>query len=543
MSYELRCQFCASRMEVDPMYIGQDMACPHCNEVFKVPPTSITAGMVEGDYWVQKHFATGDLGEVFYAKRSSTNEKLFLKVISPAISAGRESQVQQYIANIESFRQIQHPQLVAAVDSGIINDQFFIAYPFSEGKFLDTQIEAKGAYSPKSAVKIAIKVAMLLNDIYETYQTAHNALKPGNIQLESQGAIRLYDFGGAKRFITMGAGQLPSIRQKSTIADYMAPELSHDDRIGNCFSDMYSLGGILFYMVRGFKPYEGSDTTQILQKHLLEPTPHTDSNSFNGQAEFDEIIATLMAKDPSKRYRSWEECIEALKGLLLALGSHSQTNLNVHDGLSATQLSMASKDLEAKKNDKIIVLLLGIIVLCLILFLAVFLFIGGGDDEEKVVDKKNKPKVEQTSKASNGTSKSQTSTKEAKEDDIVIGKIIEYEKWASQNPSKTTITKKKFESLLKKYPNTIHAQRIRDNLEMYAVEPIREEVKPEPKKEQLKVPVDSAVLDQISTIETWAKENPEKKIITRLKFQRLLRENPNTPYKSRIEENIRKFSD
>ncbi len=377
MGFSIKCEGCGARMPVDPALVGQQMSCPECGMNFTVPMTCLTPGMVEGNYWIQKSLGSGDISEVFLAKKVSDNEKVFLKVLSPAVT-GNKAVVEYFLNEMRRSQEIEHPSVVTVLEAGEISGHYFVAQPYIEGECLDVRIARDGPMKERDALKVIIRVARALRYAWENHNTAHRAVKPANILLDADSEPFLLDFGNPKQVLAAGGLTLDHLNQAGTVADYMSPEQAQGWYELDCRSDIYSLGATLFYLLTGAKPYTGTNTTQVLQKHLTAPVPNPCKRNQDVSEEAAAFLRTMMAKNPDNRFQSWGKVIGQLKELLKALhhpGATTQMILNTQQFHVPRPRTATTPPIPAPLRQKTAVM--PIVLLCVIVLLLVGGLIGG----------------------------------------------------------------------------------------------------------------------------------------------------------------------
>ncbi|MCJ8329326.1 MAG: serine/threonine protein kinase [Lentisphaeria bacterium] len=335
------------------------MGCRECGSVFNVPMTSVTSGMVDSGFWIQKYIGRGDVSEVFIAQQTSNKEKIFMKFLSPAVS-GNNQAADSYISQLLVSRQFQHPNIIPALDSGMMSEHPFIAFAYVDAHSLNDLIHDEGPMEEKDALKIIIKATRPLRYVWEEFNTVHGAVKPSNIKVDDDGNVFLIDFCNNKRLLAAGGITLDGMNHSGTVADFMSPEQAKGFNELDCRSDIYSLGVTLFYLLTGQTPYTGTDTTQILEQHLSAPVPDILEHNTEISDDCVDLIYDMMAKDPDERILDWVELGSRIKPLLKRGKVGSQTNLD-----------MLVEESKSSKKPVIIALviigfLLGMIALALI---------------------------------------------------------------------------------------------------------------------------------------------------------------------------------
>lgn len=187
-----------------------------------------------------------------------------------------------------------------------------------EGRTLHGAL-ANGPLPPADALSIAIQIADALAEAHRA-GILHRDIKSGNVMLTSRGQVKVLDFGLAKRLESGAvAGAGPELTREGTTLgtlSYMSPEQLLGKAV-DVRSDLFSLGVVLYEMVTGRLPFEGSTTVAVADAIL-----HAEPRDFGERplpAKLKAIVGKLLEKDPAKRYASAEEVETALKALEASL--------------------------------------------------------------------------------------------------------------------------------------------------------------------------------------------------------------------------------
>ncbi|NUQ63395.1 MAG: serine/threonine protein kinase, partial [Pirellulales bacterium] len=244
-------------------------------------------------YTIKRGVGHGGFGEVYYAT-SDAGKEVALKLIR------RNLDVE--LRGIRQCLNLKHPDLVAVFDirEDARGDKW-VVMEYVAGNCLEDVIAAHPGGMPVDEALawfhgIAAGVAYL-----HDHGIVHRDLKPGNI-FSDEGLVKIGDYGLSK-FISCSrrSGQTESI---GTV-HYMAPEVANG-RYGKEI-DIYALGVILYEMLTGRVPFEGESVGEVLMKHL---TAEPDVSRL--QEPFRSVAARALEKDPSKRFRSVGEMLDAL---------------------------------------------------------------------------------------------------------------------------------------------------------------------------------------------------------------------------------------
>ena len=179
----------------------------------------------------------------------------------------------------------------------------YIVMEYLEGQTLRQLLRSVRPLPEADALRIASRVCEALEYMHK-HDVVHRDLKPENIMLCNDGTLRIMDFGIAK---AAGMRRLTFTGFSNAMGtpDYMAPEQVKGKR-GDARTDLYSLGAMLYEMVTGSAPFEGTSPYLIMNARLTgDPVaPRKVNPQVSPQTE--EIILHAMEREPAERYPSAE---------------------------------------------------------------------------------------------------------------------------------------------------------------------------------------------------------------------------------------------
>jgi serine/threonine protein kinase len=156
-------------------------------------------------------------------------------------------------------------------------------------------------------------------------------VKPDNIMVTSEGGVKLADFGQASEIV--GAAQ----RQLVGSPAYMAPEMARGESQPGPSVDIYALGISLFQTLTGQLPFVGPGIEGTLRAHAEQPIPKLGPSVPKLQG-LDDVLARMLAKDPGKRYDSYNLLLVDLQTLAGRCGSSWDTSSSWGEALVSEDL-------------------------------------------------------------------------------------------------------------------------------------------------------------------------------------------------------------
>jgi serine/threonine protein kinase len=256
-------------------------------------------GQVFADrYRVDALIGAGGMGEVFRARDTREHRDLALKVLHPAREE-ESDRTERFKREIGILSRIKHPAVPAIVDFGLHESELFFVSELVDGTDLKTEIKRRGPWPVAEAAALAASVADALA-VAHALGVVHRDVKPSNIMVGRDGAVKLLDFGLAR-----GVGiDVTTLTRTGTIVgtpSYMSPE-QFDTHGVDERSDIYSLGVVLFEMLTGKLPFTGQTPVAVAVKHKIEPVrPPRDLRS-DLPVWIDRAVVRCLEKDPARRF-------------------------------------------------------------------------------------------------------------------------------------------------------------------------------------------------------------------------------------------------
>ncbi len=261
-------------------------------------------------YEVTRLLGRGGFAEVYEVYDSDLQRRLAVKVLRPDIgwTGGMLARFKQ---EARAIARLNHPHTVPIHFVGEGEGLVFYAMPFVEARSLSEVLRSDGPLTPEAAVTLAVPVLDALEHAHQ-HGLVHRDIKPANIVVETAtGRPLLVDFGIAKSL----DDQSPHHTQTGFVVGtplYMSPEQALGQSNVDARADVYSIGAVLYQMLTGSPPFEGSTSQEIVGKHLTEPVPVPTRSDVRIPAWLSDVIIRCMAKQPAKRFQSAAAVRDAL---------------------------------------------------------------------------------------------------------------------------------------------------------------------------------------------------------------------------------------
>ena len=293
-------------------------------------------------YQITGQVFRGGQGLVCVAVQNSTGRRVAIKIMRDGPFSSREDCL-RFEREARILAQLDHPNIVGIIDSGLSRGLFYFVMDFVEGEplgsWMSTRAESlsqpkrerssarrsfrfnrgtgRGREELSDILRLFLKVA---NAIHAAHLRGviHRDLKPGNIQVDSAGEPHILDFGMAKVDDVGGSSSASAMTQSGRFFGSL-PWSSPEQAAGrftevDVRSDVYALGVILYQMLTGTFPYslDGGPAKALNVIQNVEPTRVRSRNALIDD-ELETIVHKCLQKDPARRYQSAGELAEDLR--------------------------------------------------------------------------------------------------------------------------------------------------------------------------------------------------------------------------------------
>lgn len=247
-----------------------------------------------GPYDLSDILGRGGMGTVYRARHRETGEEFAVKVLAPYYASDPHFR-RRFEAEIQALIKLDHPNIVRLISYGQEGEHLFFAMELVRGRSL-FQMQKEGIrFDWRDVLAIARDICQGLRHAHER-GVIHRDLKPGNLLKPDDGPIKITDFGIAKSFgmtANTGSNVLGTM-------DFMSPEQAKGQPV-TVRSDLYSLGTVMYCLLAGRPPFTGNSVEEAIRNLTSVPAPRVRHAAPEVPRELDEVIASLLSKDPAQR--------------------------------------------------------------------------------------------------------------------------------------------------------------------------------------------------------------------------------------------------
>jgi TolB-like protein/Flp pilus assembly protein TadD len=256
---------------------------------------------------LERELGRGGMATVYLAQDLKHGRLVALKVLHAELAAALGWE--RFLREIELAARLEHPHILALLDSGQAEGLLWYSMPYVEGESLRDRLRREVQLPVEEAVGLVREAADALDYAHE-HGVVHRDVKPENILL-ARGHARVADFGVARAVDAGSGGKLTETGLAVGTPAYMAPEQATGGRLDGR-TDVYALGCVLYEMLAGQPPYTGPTAQAVIGQALGAPVPSVRHVRPDVPANLDRTIQKALSKSAAGRFASARELVAAL---------------------------------------------------------------------------------------------------------------------------------------------------------------------------------------------------------------------------------------
>jgi serine/threonine protein kinase/Flp pilus assembly protein TadD len=262
-------------------------------------------------YTVDRLLGRGGMAVVYLARDRKHDRSVAIKVLRPEVLIG--SGAQRFLLEIQILARLQHPNILALLDSGTSDEPSprpYYVMPYVEGETLRDRLTREGPLPVAEALRLVREIGEALH--YAHGQgLIHRDVKPENVLL-SQGHALVADFGIARAVGSAAGDRLTQHGMGLGTPSYMSPEQVEGGHELDGRADQYSLACVLYELLAGQPPFTGPTAGAVMARQVLDPVPPLTTLRPAVPGGIRRAIERALSKVPGDRFATIPEFLAAL---------------------------------------------------------------------------------------------------------------------------------------------------------------------------------------------------------------------------------------
>lgn len=263
-------------------------------------------------YTLERELGGAGMSRVFVAEEVALGRRVAVKVLMPELVAGVSAE--RFQREIKLAAQLQHPNIVPVLATGIAAGLPYYTMPFVDGLSLRARLERNPGMPIAEALPILKDMARALAYAHD-HGVVHRDIKPENVLLADEAAV-VTDFGIAKALsvsrTAAPGGTLTQVGTSLGTPAYMAPEQAAGDPDTDHRADIYAFGCVAYELLAGAPPFAYKQPHQLFAAHMKEAPVPVQTKRPDCPPELAALVMKCLEKDPDNRPQSARDLLRSL---------------------------------------------------------------------------------------------------------------------------------------------------------------------------------------------------------------------------------------
>lgn len=265
---------------------------------------------ISGRYKILDMIGGGGMANVYLAHDMILDRDVAVKMLRLDF-ANDEEFIRRFHREAQSATSLAHPNIVSIYDVGEEDGLYYIVMEYVDGQTLKQYIQQHAPVPVQEALDMMKQLTSAISHAHHNH-IVHRDIKPHNILVDSNGTVKITDFGIAMALSATSITQTNSVLGS---VHYLSPEQARGG-MANKKSDIYSIGIVMFELLTGRLPFSGESAVSIALKHLQSETPSLKRWNPQIPQSVENIVLKATAKDPFHRYDDVDEMEDDLRTAL-----------------------------------------------------------------------------------------------------------------------------------------------------------------------------------------------------------------------------------
>jgi hypothetical protein len=261
-----------------------------------------------GGYRILRPLGKGGMGTVYEAQEEATGRRLALKVLSHSLDS--EQARTRFFREGRLAASVNHPNSVYVFGTEEIDGMPVITMELASGGTLHDLVKRGGPLPVAKAVDAILQIIAGL-EAAAAKGVLHRDIKPSNCFVDGDGGVKVGDFGLSISTLSRGEANLTTTAAMVGTPAYASPEQLRGDELDSR-SDIYAVGVTLFYLLTARIPFTADNMVRLLATVLEHQAESPRKLRPEIPEELARVVLRCLAKQPSQRFRNYEELRLAL---------------------------------------------------------------------------------------------------------------------------------------------------------------------------------------------------------------------------------------